>query len=264
MYFNNNWAVIIPMANEEADFSELASVLSFVLDKLESGVVYFVVDKASKDQTRALCEAQSEKDARFKTVWAPENRNVVDAYLSGYRAALANNHKFIIEMDAGLSHDPRAIPMFLRVLNEGNECAFGSRNINGGSNADSPLKRRFISTFGTHLANLFLGTRMSDMTSGFQGFHSNVVKAFLDYGLRSKAHFYQTEIRYLLRFTRYREVPIHYRAPSPSVSNKAMRNSLETFWYYIRLRLAGKPARIKTTFNYHNFSLDEEGGKAEG
>jgi dolichol-phosphate mannosyltransferase len=251
MYFNNDWAVIVPMANESADFNDLTSVLSFVLDKLESGKVYYIVDNASKDNTRELCENLSKKDLRFVTVYAPENRNVVDAYLAGYRIALANNHKFIIEMDAGLSHDPRALPMFLRVLNEGNECAFGSRNINGGSNADSPFKRRFISTFGTYLANIFLGTRMSDMTSGYQGFHSNVVKAFLEYGLKSKAHFYQTELRYLLRNTRYKEVPIHYRAPSPSVSEKAMKNSLEVFRYYILKHWFGNAPHIKIKFDYH-------------
>ena len=253
MYFNNDWAVIIPMANEAADFDELSAVLQFVLDKLEGGRVYFVVDKASKDNTLQLCEALSEADNRFYTLWAPDNRNVVDAYLAGYKIALENKHKFILEMDAGLSHDPRAIPMFLRVLNEGNECAFGSRYINGGSNADSPPKRKFISWFGTVLANVFLGTRMKDMTSGFQGFHSNVVKAFLDYGIRSKAHFYQTEIRYLLRETRYIEVPIHYRAPSPSVSNKALKDSLRVFWYLFKKRLGGNPAIIKTKFDYHNF-----------
>ena len=250
MYFNNDWSVVVPMANEEDTFQDLTSALTSVLDHLESGVVYMVVDNASKDRTLELCRAVSEKDHRYKTVWVPENRNVVDAYLAGYKAALAGGHEFIIEMDAGLSHDPRAIPMFLRVLNEGNECAFGSRNINGGSNADSPFKRRFISTFGTWLANIFLGTRMKDMTSGYQGFRSYVVKAFVERGLRSKAHFYQTELRYLLRGSRYIEVPIHYRAPSPSVSDKAMKNSLEVFWYYIKLHRFGNGDKLNIEFNY--------------
>ena len=250
MYFNNDWSVVIPMANEEETFQDLTSALTSVLDHLESGVVYMVVDNASKDQTLPLCQALSAKDPRYKTVWAPDNRNVVDAYLAGYKAALSGGHEFIIEMDAGLSHDPRALPMFLRVLNEGNECAFGSRNINGGSNADSPFRRRFISSFGTFLANLFLGTRMHDMTSGYQGFRSYVVRAFVERGLKSKAHFYQTELRYLLRYSRYMEVPIHYRAPSPSVSDKAMKNSLEVFWHYIKLHRFGKGDRLNIEFNY--------------
>ena len=138
-----DFAIVIPMANEESKFEIFVDALINTLDNLDSGKVYFVVDGVSKDDTRLLCEDLSRRDIRFVTIWAPENRNVVDAYLRGYQEALSNGHKIIIEMDAGLSHDPRAIPMFLRVLNEGNECAFGSRFINGGSIFDSNIKRTF-------------------------------------------------------------------------------------------------------------------------
>ncbi len=239
-----NFGIIIPMANESADFEPLITSLTDVLDKLECGTVYFIVDKVSKDNTLDLCRDLESKDKRFVTVWSPENKNVVDAYLKGYRVALEHGHEIIIEMDAGLSHDPRALPMFLRVLNEGNECAFGSRFINGGSIWDSNWKRTFISKSGTILANLLLGTKMYDMTSGYQGFHASIVKKFLDYGLLSKAHFYQTELRYLLRKTRFAEIPIHYRAPSPSVSKKAIYNSFSVLFHYLGLRLKQKAPAI--------------------
>ena len=173
-------------------------------------------------------------------MWAPENRHLVDAYLCGFREAYARGHEIIVEMDAGLSHDPRAIPMFLRVLNEGNECAFGSRYINGGSNVDSPLKRRFFSRTGTILAQLFLGSRLRDMTSGFQGFHRAVIADLLKVKLLSTAHFYQKEIRHLLRKRRLMEVPIHYRAPSPRVSQRALANSLQVLAHYTLLRILGR------------------------
>lgn len=240
-----NFAVVIPMANESADFDPFVTSLSSVLDRLECGKVYFVVDKVSKDNTLDLCNNLSSKDDRFVTVWAPENMNLVDAYIRGYREALKNRHEYIIEMDAGLSHDPKALPMFLRVLNEGNECAFGSRFINGGSICDSTWKRTFLSRTGTILSWLLLGTRMHDMTSGYQGFHSSIVEKFTSIELLSKAHFYQTEIRYLLRKTKYAEIPIHYRAPSPGVSKKAIYNSFDVLFHYFFLRLKFKAPVIK-------------------
>jgi len=239
MYFNNDWVVIIPMANEENDFLPFVDLLKMVLDKLESGKVYFVVDNVSKDKTLQLCNEHSKTDKRFETIFAPENRNVVDAYMKGYKVAYEKGHSLIIEMDAGLSHDPRALPMFIRTLNEGHERAFGSRFINGGSNADSSFSRKFRSCFGALLSNLLLGTYMKDMTLGYQGFHREVVGKILGYTLKSKAHFYQTEVRYLLRKKRYMEVPIHYRAPSPSVSQKAIKNSVDTLGYYFIKRLTG-------------------------
>lgn len=244
MYSETDWAAIVPMANEAQDFEQFISILRCVLDKLKSGKIYFVVDNASKDNTWELCSNLADADPRFGAVWAPENRNVVDAYMRGLRTAYEAGHEVIIEMDGGLSHDPRAIPMFLRVLNEGNECAFGSRFTNGGSMADSSRFRKTLSRTGTFLSNALLGTEMFDMTSGFQGFHRDVVGELISYPLLSKAHFYQTELRYLLRKKRYAEIPIHYRAPSKSVSRKAIINALEVLGHYFLQRLTFKPVHL--------------------
>ena len=239
-YVDSNWAVAIAVANEEHDFPPFHSALAHVLDRLGCGTVYFIVDKASKDATLEVCQRCSAADPRFVTIWAPENRHLVEAYRRGLRVALERGHHIIIEMDAGLSHDPNALPMFLRVLSEGNECAFGSRYINGGSNLGSPLKRRFFSRTGTILAQLLLGAGLKDMTSGFEGFQAHVVERLLRADIRSKAHFYQTEVRYLLRNYRTIEVPIHYRAPSPRVSGKAISNALSTLFYYAWRRFTGR------------------------
>ena len=228
MYFNCNFAIVIPMANEALEFVPFIKELKAVLDYTKSGKVYLVVDHASKDNTLNLCRELSEKDERYVTVWAPENRNLVDAYVRGLGVAYQAGHIIIIEMDAGLSHDPHAIPMFLRVLNEGNDCAFGSRFINGGSMSESPFKRRLLSKTGTILANTLLGTKLRDMTSGFQGFHRDVVAKIIKHEFKSKAHFYQTELRYLLRNHKTFEVPIHYKAPSPRVSKQAIKNAYQT------------------------------------
>lgn len=244
MYLYKDWAAVVPMANEEEDFVPFVKLLTDVLDVVGTGKIYFIIDNVSKDRTLEMARDLEKKDPRFVAVFAPENRSVVDAYLKGFRVAYDNGHELIIEMDAGLSHDPRAIPMFLRVLNEGNECAFGSRFINGGSMGDSPFKRRMLSKTGTTLANLLLGTQLQDMTSGFQGFHRDVIGAILNYQLLSKAHFYQTELRYLLRKRRIFEVPIHYKAPSPRVSQSAIKNANQTLWHYFVERLKGNKPTI--------------------
>jgi len=244
MKLKSNFGVVIPMANEQEDFHPFVSTLIEVLNMLENGKVYFVVDNVSKDNTLELCENLSATDDRFFTVWAPENKNVVDAYIRGYKEALKNKHEFIIEMDAGLSHDPKTLPMFLRALNQGNECVFGSRFIKGGAINDSRWNRTFLSRFGTIISNLLLGTKMYDMTSGYQGFHVKIVEKFVEYKLLSKAHFYQTELRYLLRKSNYIEIPIHYRAPSPSVSKKAIYNSFSVLFHYFVLRLKFKPPHL--------------------
>lgn len=244
MYLYQDWAAVIPMANEEDDFHPFTDLLAAMMDTIGSGKIYFIIDNVSKDKTLDYARTLCAEDPRFEVVWAPENRSVVDAYLKGFKVAHSKGHELIIEMDAGMSHDPRALPMFLRVLNEGNECAFGSRFINGGSMGDSPFKRRMLSKTGTTLANILLGTKLKDMTSGYQGFHRDVIEKLLQYQLLSKGHFYQTEVRYLLRNRRIFEVPIHYQAPSPRVSGSSVKNAYMTLFKYFTMRLSGNRPTI--------------------
>lgn len=244
MQIEKSYAVVIPMANESQDFVTLVHLLNYTLSQCPNGTIFFVVDNVSIDDTYALCKSVSDSDSRYKTIWAPENRNVVDAYIRGYKEALKGSYNYILEMDAGLSHDPLAIPFFLNNLEQGYQCVFGSRFINGGSMNESNIKRYLLSRLGTILSNILLGTNLKDMTSGFQGFQREVVQAFAHYPLRSEAHFYQTELRYLLRGRDYKEIPIQYKAPSPRVSKKAIRNSFEVLFFYFFKRLKGQSVII--------------------
>ena len=244
MTYPDNWCVVVPLANEELEIPAFAGALAAVMDALAGGTVYLVVDRVSRDRTLDCCRELEQRDGRFVTKWLPENRCVVDAYVNGFREALKDGHEIVIEMDGGLSHDPRAIPAFLRALNEGNDCAFGSRYINGGSMVDSPWRRRFLSKGGTLLARWLLGARLADMTSGFQGFRRDVLGRLVRHPLKSRAHFYQTEVRHLLRREKLIEVPIHYRAPSPRVSQGAIRDSLVVLAYYTAMRVLGRSPRV--------------------
>jgi dolichol-phosphate mannosyltransferase len=247
---NKKFALVIPLANESDTFDIFSSMLIEVFDRVEAdnsflGNAYLVVDNVSKDNTFELCQELHERDSRFIPVWAPENRNVVDAYIRGYKEALkSDEYKYVMEMDGGMSHDPNAIPMFLRYLSEGHKCVFGCRFVNGGSIYDSNWRRTLFSRGGTILSNFLLGTHFRDMTSGYMGFHADVARKFVEYGLLSKAHFYQTEVRYLLRDQRYIEAPIHYMAPSPSVSKKAVKNSFAVLFYYFLQRLRGNKCKL--------------------
>ncbi len=244
MHHEKSFAIVIPLANEAHDFEPFVSQLKITLDFLKHGRVYLIVDNASRDNTLSLCQTLSEKDPRFITIFAPENKNVVDAYIRGFKEAYKAGNDFMIEMDAGLSHDPNQLPRFIELLLNGYECVFGSRNISGGSNEESPFMRRFLSYTGTLISNLLLGTRLKDMTSGFQGFSRDVVSQFTQYPLRSTAHFYQTELRYLLRHYKQIEIPITYRSPSKSVRLKSITNALQTLLFYTWKRFSFQEIRL--------------------
>ena len=82
------------------------------------------------------------------------------------------------------------------------------------------------------------------MTSGYEGFAREPLEKLVAYPLRSRAHFYQTEVRHLFRHRRWREIPIHYRAPSPRVCRGAVCNALAVLAYYTGMRLIGRSPRL--------------------
>ncbi len=228
--------IVLPLANEQATIKEL---LQHILGNLEEhDRIFCVLDNVSKDQTKALVEKVARRDKRVYLVWAPENRCVVDAYFRGYRSALDAECKWILEMDGGYSHNPAEIPRFIAAMNEGIEFAAGSRFVAGGT-YDGRWSRNLLSKGGSTLANCLLGTRMHDMTSGFECFSREALEYVVERGVQSKAHFFQTEIRFMLRNWNWKEIPISYSSPSNNVGGQAIGESIRLLW------ILAKQARLE-------------------
>ena len=235
---NSSLAILCPMANERE------TAVDFVREILEqaSGLreVRFlaVLDHASTDGTLELLREYARRERRLQVVWAPEDRCVVDAYVVGYREALKTKFEWILEIDAGFSHQPRDLPKFLSQLAPGVDCVFGSRFCPGGRITETPWKRRLLSRGGTILANLMLGTHFADMTSGYELFHRDALEYVLKKGIHSGGHFFQTEIKFHCRNMRVIEVPIHYRAASNSVKGATVIDAFTNLFRLFRQRIS--------------------------
>lgn len=218
------------MANESDSAVNFVEQVLAQCTQLKRANLYVVLDRVSRDGTRELLEAHALKQPNLSVIWAPENRCVVDAYVRGYREALANGNDFILEIDAGFSHQPEDIPRFLAAMEQGYECVFGSRFITGGMVDKSSFVRKFISFGGSRLTNLLAGTNLRDMTSGFELFSREALTMILARGIHSRAHFFQTEIKFYCRNLKIVEVPITYRAASPSVGKASIKDALKNLW----------------------------------
>jgi dolichol-phosphate mannosyltransferase len=234
--------IVCPMANERDTAVGFLTSLLGQCDRQGVGPVtaFVVLDRKSTDGTRELLEALRQREPRVALVWAPENRCVVDAYVRGYREALAAGCDWVLEIDAGYSHQPEDLPAFLEKRAQGYDCVFGSRFCAGGRVSQTPWPRRALSRGGTWLANLLLGTRLRDMTSGYELFSRPALEGVLARGIQSRGHFFQTEIKAYCRKLRVAEVPIHYRAASNSVNVRVLKDAFANLWRLFRLRLAGR------------------------
>jgi dolichol-phosphate mannosyltransferase len=189
-------------------------------------VTFFaVLDRVSKDNTQQLLDEYALTEPRLTTIWAPENRCVVDAYMRGYHEALKSGADWILEIDAGFSHQPSDIPFFFDAMESGYDCAFGTRFSKGGKIEDSSAKRKFISQGGTILTNFLLRTKLTDMTSGFQLFRAPVLEQVLRKKLFSRGPFFQTEMKDYCAKLNIVEIPITYRAASHAVGSNHIKES---------------------------------------
>ena len=228
------------MANEKE------TVRSFIPDVLKhckgfkKSIFYAILDNASTDGTIDIVKEIELQTSELRLVWAPENQCVVDAYLRGYREALASDCDWILEIDAGYSHQPSEIPLFFETMQQGYDCVFGSRFCKGGKFTGRNFQRYLISRGGTFLANMTVGTKLRDMTSGFELFSNSALKLVLDKGICSRGHFFQTEIKTFCRNLKITEIPITYSNPSVSVNSSVLFDSLSNLRRLFLMRLRGQ------------------------
>jgi dolichol-phosphate mannosyltransferase len=232
--------IVCPMANEAATAVDFVEAVLRECERyaFDSVTLFVIVDTVSRDATRTLLEAHEVLDPRLCVVWAPETRGVADAYVRGYREALAADCDWILEIDAGFSHQPSDIGTFLEAMVDGRDCVFGSRFRPGGRNLGT-RRRRLVSRGGTALTNALLGTELTDMTSGFQLFTRATLETVLAKGIRSTGPFFQTEIKTHCRNLRLVEIPIQYNAGSHRVGRRAIVESFVNLARLFRRRLAG-------------------------
>lgn len=216
--------IVMPVANEESTMEQiLEEILALPYDNL---FIYPVVDSYSKDRTEEIIRKKAAESDRVKCIFYKESKGVISCYLEGFRQALADGAEQILEMDGGGSHMPSEIPQFLEKMEEGYDCVWGSRFMKGGSMREQPFYRRILSQGGTFLANFVLGTRLKDMTSGFECFKCSVLERMNLDAFLSTGHMYQTEMRFYCRNLRTIEVPIHYVGTASSLKGSSVLEAL--------------------------------------
>lgn len=216
--------IVMPVANEEGSIGGvLEQILKLPYDNL---YVYPVMDAYSKDGTERIIREMEQKSDRIRLIFHEKSYGVVSCYLYGFKQALKDGAERIIEMDGGGSHLPEEIPQFIEKLDEGYDCVWGSRYVKGGDISNHPLYRRILSSGGTILSNLVLGTKLKDMTSGFEAFQRPVLEGLNLDAFLSTGHMYQTEMRFYCRNLRTVEVPIHYVGSESSLKFKSVKEAL--------------------------------------
>ncbi|MDT0453705.1 polyprenol monophosphomannose synthase [Streptomyces hesseae] len=245
--------VVMPTYNEAQNLPTMAEALMAL--PLE-GLRLLVVDDNSPDGTGTVAEQLAEKyNEPGRTRMGVMHRTTKDglgrAYAAGMERAVAEGAVYVLQMDADGSHPTGKISEMLGVaLATGADVVVGSRYVPGGTLSDAwKAHRKLLSRWANAYASGILGTRVRDITSGFNLWSADALRAVGLGSVDSAGYSFQVETKYrALRagFT-VMEVPIHFedRTAGESKMNLAVQLESVAMPWRLRSRALRAPAAGK-------------------
>lgn len=224
--------VIIPTYNEIDNVRQIAAA---VLASLDGAEILFV-DDGSPDGTGRVADEMAAADQRIHVMHREGKQGLGRAYIAGFKWALANGYTHMFEMDADFSHDPAALPDFIKAAEDA-DLVLGSRYIGGIRVMNWPLSRLLISTFGGVYVRTVTGLPIMDPTGGFKCFRREVLEAIDLDKVTSNGYSFQIEMTFkawMMGF-RIKEIPIMFVERRAGASKMSKAIAIEAFWKVWRL-----------------------------
>ena len=174
-------------------------------------------------------------------IYDPSTKNLADAYFKTYKKAVTLDAKWVISMNGGFRHDPADLKLFLRSIHRNIDCMWGYRTR---LKNKSPFIRKFISKSGDILSRLLLNISYPDLTSGFYAIRKNILKYHLNeiISFTSKFHFFDTELKYILKDKKSIFIPINYTTYNRTMKINIILDSIKVLLLLFYRNLKSKYA----------------------
>ena len=167
-----NVSVVVPLYNEEDNVEPLVAEFDPV-SKTLPGLEVVLVDDGSRDRT---WEVLQELKARHPAL-AP-TRNESGTHGFGRAVVWGIDHSrgdAVVVMMADASDAPEDAVTYWRLLNQGYDCAFGSRFVAGGSVHDYPRVKLLVNRLANLLVRIGFNIPLNDTTNAFKAYRRTVI-----------------------------------------------------------------------------------------
>ncbi len=228
-------SVLLPTFNEAKNIEKLVESLEEILQENEIHGEIVIIDDNSPDGTGVLADALAKRFMNIRVVHRQSKLGLGSAYKAGIDVARG---AAVLTMDADFSHNPRAIPEMVRML-ERYDIVVGSRYISGGGIRNWNMRRRILSKGANMLARFFLGLTTRDVTSGYRLYKKSVLQIIALDKIKSSGYSFLEEILFLAHQKNFHigEVPIIFEDRYQGKSKLTKREMVKFWWTIIRLSL---------------------------
>jgi dolichol-phosphate mannosyltransferase len=166
-------SVVIPAHNEVQSIGETVESTAAELERNDIDYEIIVVDDASGDGTAAVVEALSEKWPRVSV----HRSHLPPGFGHAVRAGLdVFTGDAVAIMMADLSDSPRDLVLYYRVLEQGYDCAFGTRFGNGGRTYDYPKLKLLLNRVLNTCIRVLFQHGYNDTTNAFKAYRREVIE----------------------------------------------------------------------------------------
>jgi len=166
-------SVVMPAQNEEGSVGATVERLVTTLEAAEIDYEIVVVNDDSEDSTEAVIAAIGAENARVRVHKSHYERGFGNAIRAGLDV-FEGDAVAIVMADA--SDDPRDLVAYHRVLEEGWDCAFGSRFMPGGALHDYPRLKYVFNRLANSFIRLLFRHRYNDTTNAFKAYRREVIE----------------------------------------------------------------------------------------
>ncbi|MEV7738678.1 polyprenol monophosphomannose synthase [Streptomyces sp. NPDC088921] len=238
--------VVMPTYNEAANLPRMAEA---VLQLPLNGLHLKVVDDSSPDGTGEIAEELAEKhnwdgQRRMSVLHRTEKDGLGRAYVAGMSAALDEGAAYVVQMDADGSHPVEAVPRMLgTAVASGVGLVVGSRYVEGGSLDEEWGRHRvLLSRFANRYARTVLGTKIRDITAGFNLWSAATLRDIDLATLDSAGYSFQVELKFKAVRAGHSavEIPIRFEERTEGVSKMNLSTQIESAVMPVRLRLRNR------------------------
>ena len=171
-----------------------------------------VVDDDSPDNTSGLVtDLQNKFIGKLFLLVRKSKIGLGKAYIDGFKWALKKSYKFIIEMDADYSHNPKDLIDLHKVCkNNDYDIVVGSRYINGINVVNWPFSRILLSYIASFYVRIITNMPVKDPTSGFVCYKRSVLESLNLNQIKFVGYAFQIEMKYKAFNKNYKikEIPI--------------------------------------------------------
>jgi dolichol-phosphate mannosyltransferase len=232
--------VCLPTYNERENVERMVRAL------VAEGVHVLVIDDNSPDGTGEIADRLAAELDAVDVLHRERKEGLGPAYLAGFRHALADGAELVLEMDCDFSHEPRDVLRLVDEAEKGADLVLGSRYVPGGRIPNWGLLRRFISRGGCVYAQIWLQTRVRDLTGGFKCYRRRVLETIDLEAIDAKGYAFQIETTYrtLRKGFRVVEVPITFVDREEGGSKMSKSIVLEAVWKVPALRFAALRGKL--------------------